>query len=270
VRALVIRAGALGDFVATLPVLDRLAEEAREILLVAPPRYGPIFPRAAAWWHPDGPEATALFRGGGLPARREFDLGVAWTSTAAEVLSSVCREVVAGTPKPAGSIHDHLWQPFVARWGPRDRDPRVVPTASALQDVDRRLQGRTPVVIAPGSGGQRKRWPLERWSAVAAELPDVIWVGGPLEGEEAGWGSPRWDDLDVAGLVALASRCAAWLGPDAGPSHVAAAAGARTGVVFVGATDPATWAPPGSCVWVGDPSPGEIARWARGDGYGRR
>ncbi|MBA2320807.1 MAG: hypothetical protein H0V89_06595, partial [Deltaproteobacteria bacterium] len=57
------------------------------------------------------------------------------------------------------------------------------------------------------------------------------------------------------------AEVAAWLGPDSGPSHLAAAVGTRTGVVFTGATDPRSWAPLGATVWRAEVEPAEIARW---------
>lgn len=270
-HALVVRTGALGDFVATLPVLARLREEARRLTVVAPARYRVLFAGADAWHDADSAHATAMIAG--RVDLSGVDLGVAWTSTAAEALTACgARAVAAGTPRPppGTSIHDHLWAPLRDRFGPRDRDPRLTADPTAVAAITLRLGDRRPVVISPGSGGAAKRWPLPRWRAVAERLDDVVWIGGPIEADEPGWGSPRWDDLDLVGLVALATRCRAWLCPDSGPGHLAAAAGARTGVVFTGATDPTCWAPPGAAVFGADDE-AAIARFAgRADLTARR
>jgi ADP-heptose:LPS heptosyltransferase len=96
---------------------------------------------------------------------------------------------------------------------------------------------------------------------VAARLPDVVWIRGPAESEEADWTVPTLDHLDLTALCALAARCRAWLGPDSGPSHLAAAAGARVGVVFTDATDPVQWAPLGATLFRGDAAAEAVAEW---------
>ena len=252
--AIAWRTGALGDFVLTLPVLHRLAD-AGPLTVVAPGRYRVLFDRAASWIDADGPSAAALWRDG---ARRVERRGVAWTAGAAAALSaSGIPEVAEGAPRPAPGVHaaDHLWSPLVPWFGHRDRPPALpAPPAVALPPLPPQ-----PIVIAPGSGGARKRWPLTRWRAVADRLPGVVWVRGPTEAEEADWGVPTLDDLDLAALWALAGRCRMWLGPDSGPSHLAAAAGARVGVVFTDATDPIQWAPIGATIYRADTAPSTIA-----------
>jgi ADP-heptose:LPS heptosyltransferase len=117
------------------------------------------------------------------------------------------------------------------------------------------------VVLAPGSGGVHKRWPLDRWRAVAGALGragvPVRWVRGPDEVEEGGWPSDAVAP-DLPGLCALAAAAGAWAGPDAGPSHVAAAVGAPAFIVF-GPTDPAEWAPPAATVLPWDVEPLALA-----------
>jgi ADP-heptose:LPS heptosyltransferase len=76
-----------------------------------------------------------------------------------------------------------------------------------------------------------------------------------------GWPAATIDDLDLGGLTALGTHCRAWIGPDSGPSHLVAAVGARVGVVFVGATDPKQWAPPGAKVFGPAASATEISSW---------
>lgn len=258
----VVRTGALGDFVATIPVLDRLRERPGRLVVVSSLRYRALFPAADAWIDAEGQAAAALFAG--RTDLREA-VGVAWTAGAAAALRACgARQVREGTPHPppGRSIHDHLWASALD--GPRDRDPRLHPAATALEAMRERLGGERPVIVAPGSGGARKRWPLERWRRVAEAMArPVLWIGGPLEVGEPGWGEPRWDDLGLPELMALARECAAWIGPDAGPSHLATAAGAPTGVVFVGATDPRCWAPPGAQVFGPEADVGDVVAWAR-------
>ena len=101
----------------------------------------------------------------------------------------------------------------------------------------------------PGSGGARKRLGLAHWHRQADRAPCApLWIGGPQERDEVGWGTPRRDDLDLTHLAALASICTEWWGPDAGPQHLAAASGATVRVWFTDASDPRQWAPVGATV----------------------
>lgn len=270
VHVWIVRSGALGDFVCTLPVLQALRRHAGHLTVVSNPRYRPLFPSADRWVHPDGTEALGLFAGS--MDLSGVALGVAWTRASGEALTRCgVPRVLVGEPEPppGESMVVHLAGILHPLSIVVTEVPKASPDPGSLAAVGARLTAAgvdAPVVIAPGSGGAVKRWPLSAWRRVAARLQaagvPVVWVGGPLEREEGGWGSPRLDDLDVAGLLALARLSGAWLGPDAGPGHVAAAAGARVGVVFNGTTDPRCWAPPGAEVFAGDASPDSLASWA--------
>jgi ADP-heptose:LPS heptosyltransferase len=268
-RVCVVRTGATGDLIATFPVLSRLREACSELVVVAPVRVRPLAPGVDRWVDAEGPEASRLLSG--RADLGDVEVGIAYTAGAAGGLrASGVRRVIQGAPRPPPGvpIHDHLWRPLVELGlGSRDRDPRITPFDSDVSSMKLRLSAaglRRPTVIAPGSGGASKRWPLHRWREVAEALGDgVLWVGGPVEADEPGWGTPRWDDLDLRGLCALAACAGAWLGPDAGPGHLAAACGARVGVVFTGATDPANWAPPGAEVFGPDVLVDDVVAWAR-------
>jgi ADP-heptose:LPS heptosyltransferase len=105
--------------------------------------------------------------------------------------------------------------------------------------------GSTYVGLAPGAGGQDKRWPLERYFALAREIAvnDAVPVFffGPDEADDAARArreaptalfpeSDRHDDYPhVRGpllVIALASRLSAAVANDAGPGHMLAAGGA--------------------------------------------
>lgn len=261
-RVLFARTGALGDFVTVVPTLERLVEDGHVVTVVAPPRYRALWDRAARWLDPEGREVAAWLAG--VPA--EVDLAIAASPTLRGALVGV-PQVVALDAVPAGPAYDHAWDRVGAAlgWGPRDRDPVLTPAAGAQARIDARLAGRRPVVLSPGSGGASKRGPIARWRALADAIGDVVWVGGPVEAGEPGWGEPRWDDLGLADLVALAARCRAWVAPDSGPAHVAAAAGAPTAVLFR-TTDPRIWAPPGSAAFPDDTRLDQLVTWAAGAG----
>lgn len=116
------------------------------------------------------------------------------------------------------------------------------------------------LAIHLGSGSEKKNWPLERWLALADDFHDreVIFITGEAEqerGVHAG-GRPNWHALPLPELAERLSTCAAFLGHDSGISHLAAACGVPSLLLF-GPTDPAVWAPPQP--WV------SILRAANGD-----
>jgi heptosyltransferase-2 len=122
------------------------------------------------------------------------------------------------------------------------------------------------VAIHPGSGGERKNWPIERWSQLgrwlqdlpAAERPRILLIGGEAD-EKAIAGlqalSAHGQDVTLAeGLplpqvAALLASADLFLGHDSGISHLAAAVGTRCLLLF-GPTDPDIWAPPCPAVTV--------------------
>ncbi len=244
-RTVLLRTGALGDFICTLPILDRARRESTHLTVIAPARFSALFQHADEWIDSDGPETTALFAG---KRPLNADLGIAWTATGAETLrQNGALQVAAGSPLPPGAVHilDHLWTPLAPLWGPRSTDPRLAPSAEAIARLRARGGPPRPLVIAPGSGGAAKRRALAWWRELAERWNGPsVWVSGPVEAGEIGWGSPHWQDVDLSELIALAASCFAWVGPDSGPSHLAAAAGARVGVLFNEATNPDNWAPP--------------------------
>jgi len=119
-------------------------------------------------------------------------------------------------------------------------DPRTLAAARVLLP-----DGPSYVGLAPGAGGQEKRWPLARYlelaeRAKAAGHQPVLFFG-PDEGadlDQARAAMPdalypefdRTDDFkDVRGpllVIALAGRLAAAVANDAGPGHMLAAGGA--------------------------------------------
>ena len=139
------------------------------------------------------------------------------------------------------------------------------PPAEALAWADAFLEGEParrdslPVVaMEPGGAyGVAKRWPLDRYAALAARLvkdgrADVLVVGAPeardLEARlEAAAGVPilkAAGKTDLVQLAALLARSALLVTNDTGPMHVAAAVGTPILALF-GSTDPAGCGPMG-------------------------
>ncbi|CAH0219395.1 glycosyltransferase family 9 protein [Roseomonas sp. CECT 9278] len=116
-------------------------------------------------------------------------------------------------------------------------------------------------LLVPGAspGRPAKRWPLERFGALAARLhmPAVV-LGGPAEAPLADAilaAAPGAIDLtgrtSFAEIGALARRAACCIGNDTGPTHLVAACGCATLALFGADSDPALCAPRGPrAAWV--------------------
>ncbi|WP_309139618.1 glycosyltransferase family 9 protein [Siccirubricoccus sp. G192] len=115
-------------------------------------------------------------------------------------------------------------------------------------------------LLVPGASPGRpgKRWPAERYGALAAGLglPATV-VGGPAEAPLAAAiaaAAPGVIDLtgrtSYAALGAVARRAAFAIGNDTGPTHLIAAAGCPTLALFGAESDPALCAPRGQAVAV--------------------
>lgn len=118
-------------------------------------------------------------------------------------------------------------------------------------------------LLVPGASKHRpgKRWPANGYAAVAAHLIRqglaVGVVGGPAEtalAKEIAAAAPGVVDLtgrtNFATLASLGARAALCVGNDTGPTHLIAATGAPTLVLFSGESDPALCAPRGKTVEV--------------------
>ncbi len=131
---------------------------------------------------------------------------------------------------------------------------RLAPAEAA--EAARSWLSRLPpgfVAVHPGSGSPRKNWPADRFEALARELAQgAPWllVHGPAEAaQRPAEGAVAALNLPLRVLARVLSAAGVYVGNDSGVSHLAAAAGAPTLVLF-GPTDPALWAPVGPRVRV--------------------
>ena len=113
------------------------------------------------------------------------------------------------------------------------------------------------ILIHPGSGSIRKRWPLSQFKQIESKLlseglkPEFIL--GPAESDQADQLACQDRTVhvcsDLLNLVDLYQSAEGYIGNDSGASHLAAFMGLPTVVIF-GPADPARWKPNGPCVEV--------------------
>ena len=286
-KILVLRGGALGDFIVTLPALALLRQRwpAAHIELVGNAtaaqlaRHRGLLDAAhsqheARW--------SALFDPAPLPADfrgwlAEFDL------------------VINYWPDPDGGLRRKFpvrdGQGFLSAEAMPARAPAAAHYCAPLRALGLETQEyffplkpvalrvsagtvppltrRAAIAIHPGSGSPKKNWPIENWLELIPRLPESVSL---ILGEAE---LPRWSALSptcfedvftppsqrlgdkplhlinppLEELVTHLSACRLFLGHDSGVSHLAAACGARCVLLF-GPTETARWAPPAPNVQV--------------------
>jgi heptosyltransferase-1 len=104
------------------------------------------------------------------------------------------------------------------------------------------------VLLSPGAGWGAKRWPADRYGAVAKRIAEagfgVVINSGPAEEQlahaiaESSSGAARVLSLNLAELIAVTRRASLAIAGDTGPLHLACALG-KPVVGIYGPTDPA-------------------------------
>lgn len=281
-RLVVLRALKLGDFLTGLPSLRALgrAFPDHHRILVAPAAYSAFLhetgmdtiddsfdlaPLDQTLHHPD----VAVDLHGRGPESQRLLLALS-----PHRLISFRHEGVpptAGNPVWRPDEHEvHRWCRMLSESGvPADPGDLCIDTARLPASP---APGAT--VIHPGAASGSRRWPPDRFAAVARAETErgrrVVVTGGPDERRLAARvaemaGLPEASVLagttSLTGLAALVARAGRVVCGDTGVAHLATATGTPSVVLF-GPVPPSEWGPP--------PSPAHVALWAghRGDPHG--
>jgi heptosyltransferase III len=261
-KILVIRGGAIGDFVLTLPVLTALRVQfpntSLELL-----GYPHIAQLASAGKLVDAvhsidarPMAGFFARRGQLsPVLAEFFGSFAIIISYLydpdgifqENVASVAKaQFIAGPHRPEERAGIHATEVFLqplTRLAIFDADP--VPRLNV------HARGEAAIALHPGSGSEKKNWPESDWRELIQKLSGqrLLLVGGEAEEgrlQRLAQAGPceLARSLPLAELAARLSACSLFVGHDSGISHLAAAAGVPT-IVLWGDTNEAIWTPRG-------------------------
>lgn len=197
-------------------------------------------------------KSAILARGSGAPRVIGFSIWHLREKTARPFYSEIAAECEHQSGnQPAHVVYKNL--ALLRALGVTDRQirfPLADVESSVLAQVRATLgPDRRFALINPGAAWPNKRWPPERFGAIAAFLRDirglpsvVLWGPGEegLAGEvvNASEGAARMAPATgLADLLALSRAAALMVSGDTGPLHVAAAAGTPTVSLF-GPTDP--------------------------------
>lgn len=148
---------------------------------------------------------------------------------------------------PAGRHEVLRWCDLLQRNGIRC-DPDDIRLRPVGDRTDR-------VVLHPGASTGARRWPVERYAAVARELGSEVTVtAGPGEHDLAGQISPNPVSGTLAELMDLVATARLLICGDTGVAHVATAYGTPSVLLF-GPVSPDLWGPrrgPHRALWHGE------------------
>jgi heptosyltransferase-3 len=281
-KILVIRGGAIGDFILTLPAIAALRRQfpAAHLEVLGYPHIAQLALAGGLVNRVQSIEARALAgffaRGGDLAEDlaayfSEFDLILSYLydpdgvfqanvglCTGAQFITGPHR-ADEGTGRHAAKVYLEPLQ----RLAIFDADP--VPRlalASNSPSLNPYPSTRSPLAVHPGSGSERKNWPQDKWAELLGCITqstesNLLLVGGEAEGDRlqrlsAALPPSRWrlaQSLPLADLAQRLAGCRAFIGHDSGISHLAAAVG-LPGLVLWGDTAEEIWRPPSERVVV--------------------
>ncbi len=292
-RILVLRGGAIGDFIATLPALQALRSRWPEayVELIGYPhiaelaRLGGLVDRVDSL---DRARIARLFAPGMEleESLREhiasFDFVLTYLSDPDRAAETHLRlsgapDVLHIAPLPAAAtqITDHLVKPLerLALYE-AGAIPRLALCGTARAAGRDRLAAlgvpAPPVALHAGSGSPRKNWPADRFLEVARRLraagDSVLFILGEadeplapvIRGAAPALGAFVLHGCELVETAGVLSACAAYLGNDSGISHLAAALGLPALALF-GPTDAAVWGPRGAHAAVLTAPDGDLA-----------
>jgi len=275
-RFLILRGGAIGDFIVTLPVLQALRAQwpAATIEIWGYPHIADLAVAAglaqtvvsldraemARFFVPE-----PAFTPTQVAAIRSFDLVFNYLHDPGgqvrdNLLLAGAKQVVSGSPLVAGGHAVPFLLAPLARLA--IYEPDLVPVLDLPADL--RAHGRKrlqalglrgkPFAVHPGSGSPTKNWPIERFVEIIRRLRqtgrEVVAILGEADAGEAtalGRDLPELAVLERLSLLELAAtlaECGAFLGNDSGIAHLAAAVGLPAVVLF-GPSDAQAWSPRG-------------------------
>ena len=274
-KILVIRGGAIGDFILTLPVLSALRRQFPESRLEVL-GYPHIARLALAGGLADNVRPIESRALAGFFARAgELDWGLQCYFDGFPIiisflydpdhifLSNVARctraQFIVGPHRPDDTGRRHATEVFLRPLESLaifDADP--VPRLA----LNSQLPTLNQLALHPGSGSERKNWPESNWAELlellAAETSlQLLLVGGEAEGDRlkrlAQVLPPnRCEVLASQPLDEVArrlSQCMGFIGHDSGITHLTAALGVPS-LALWGPTPEAVWAPRGERVTI--------------------
>jgi ADP-heptose:LPS heptosyltransferase len=270
---LIIHQGALGDFILTFPAITRLHKYYNPIDVLCQSQPGKLA-RALGMvqnWYPAEAASFASLFSNQIDSKiksilEQYDKVIIFTLSdhLERSINSVSKNLCCRLPpKPPARRRIHVAQFILENIS---NCGLIKQTDAMLEDVplpERKGQPQNPrkILLHPGAGSIRKRWPVSGFFQVVIALEKAglkpEFILGPAEKnltdalQDSGRPVHLLDSLPE--LVVLLKSAGGYIGNDSGASHLAAYLGLPTTVIF-GPADPQRWAPVGRAVQIVRPS----------------
>lgn len=282
-RILIIRPGAIGDTLLTLPVIAalRVAYAAKQIMLVGNAAVLPLalssgLVEAVADY--GQVQWSELFSSNGIHATTmrsllgQTDLVICWLRDSEGIVrhnlqQAGVQHIIIAPGRPAEGQRVHITTYLASTLGLPIHTVDAISWQLSLPKPENRLTKPTQPLIAihPGSGGARKCWPVTAFAEVMKRLWQrgyaVLLLAGPADHERLSilqhtLSSPPQPallqvlvDAPLLKVAHYLQQCRGFLGNDSGITHLAAMLGIPTVALF-GPSDPIIWRPVGPKVEV--------------------
>ncbi len=283
-RFLVLRGGAIGDFIVTLPALRAIRNQWPEAYIecIGYPHIARLGLEGGLVNHVDSLDRARIvaffshppaFSADQVEFIQSFDVIFSWlhdpNGLVRENLELAgAKQVIYGSPLIPAGRHavDHLVEPLesLAMYA-QSESPRLIlsdDTRKAGQEwiAQRGLSDQRCVFIHPGSGSPRKNWPIDRFLALENDLRESFRaIGLYVLGEADEEVRPMVEqmvpenrvvrDLSLSQLAGVLAQGHGYVGNDSGITHLAAAVGLPVVALF-GPSNPASWGPRGDAVRI--------------------
>jgi len=268
-KILIIRGGAIGDFILTLPAIAALRQQFPEAHLEVL-GYPHIIQLAEAGGLVDRIQSIEARALAGFFARRgqlepdladyfsEFDIILSYLYDPDDIFkTNIARcspaQFVVGPYRPNEMENVHATKVYLR---PLERFAIFEADHLPRLSLNSRPAALKQIVLHPGSGSEKKNWPEAKWAVLLQHLVhsthfNLLLVGGEAEGERlqrlaAALPITRTKVAQSLPLTELAWQIqpsTAFVGHDSGISHLAAALG-LPGIVLWGNTAEEIWRPP--------------------------
>ncbi len=279
-KILVIRGGAIGDFILTIPVLQALRKNFPETHLevLGYPKVSTLAVEAGWATCTKSIEAPGLARffapRGPVPPEwlqyfAQFDIIITYLFDPDGLFQNNVsyagkHHYIKGPHRPDEKLNLHAVDVFLK---PLEKlaiyETGLLPDLSRLGSLQaKQTKNITKVAIHPGSGSPNKNWPLEQWKCLIEQLlqdphMELLIVAGEAERERAeelnellaGNRTQLSMNLPLGDLARTLSQTQAFIGHDSGISHMAAALEIPS-VILWGPTNMNIWRPLGKHVTI--------------------
>jgi len=289
-KILVIHQGALGDLVLNFPALVSLKQEKKaSVALLCSSDPGKIAHElnvVDVHFSLESARFCSLFHEEMTPVVKEFisDYDTIISISFSDAIESHLRQNHGGkvhkiSPRPPVEeethVALHMMRQMQAKGLLDECGMRIVdtkcnvfkPSGTTLGEIENRkskirgLRRKNVIIMHPGAGSPRKRWPVENFVQVATiirgmNLGEVVFVVGPAESDLAPFIKARqkggfrvYEVCDLSHVMVLVQQARCFVGNDSGVTHLAAFMGTPTVAIF-GPSSPKRWAPVGRATKV--------------------